>query len=298
MAKFIPKIKTIVISNSERLERSYTLSRVGQFDDAIAELKIVLHSNPRSFYAYLALGNIYFLQKSYGEALRCFQKTIELDPLTVEGFIKVGQVYLKLGHLDWAYEEFQSAINLDPKSVPAFLGIGRIFMQRTDYDRAEKIFQYALTMNPETIFIYLLLAEIYRKQQRWEEAVDKLQTVLKIQPRLAIAYGQLGRIYLEMRRYDRARTMFEEALQLNPFFIPSQLGFVETLIQSNELKAAAEFIEMLPDLYDPNSNTNANLRQIEQTKTAKDTPFDETHNFQQLWYVYAWLEQEPFLSNE
>jgi len=98
MAKFIPRVKKLGTGEDEKLKLSYALSKEGRFDEALIELEAVVQTSPKSIYAYLALGNIYLLQRRYDEALIQFQTITKLDPLLYEGPLKTATVHLRIGN--------------------------------------------------------------------------------------------------------------------------------------------------------------------------------------------------------
>lgn len=53
---------------------------LGQFEDASLYIKRALEVNPHSPNHHFTLGNIYYLQKDYPNALLCFEKSLQIDP--------------------------------------------------------------------------------------------------------------------------------------------------------------------------------------------------------------------------
>nr|2AVP_A Chain A, synthetic consensus TPR protein [Methanothrix harundinacea 6Ac] len=66
--------------------------------------------------AWYNLGNAYYKQGDYDEAIEYYQKALELDPRSAEAWYNLGNAYYKQGDYDEAIEYYQKALELDPRS--------------------------------------------------------------------------------------------------------------------------------------------------------------------------------------
>ena len=70
-----------------------TLSRTGQFDEAVEAYKHSIEKNPKATVAHFNLGLAYKNLNRMGEAAAAFEKTVELEPGNLDARYSLGSVY-------------------------------------------------------------------------------------------------------------------------------------------------------------------------------------------------------------
>ena len=119
------------------------------------------------------------------DAVRCWQRSIELDPgLAASAHAAIAAIAYEEGQLDVAAEHYRAAMQLDRDS----------------------------TVYP------VHLAEALIDQGKLDEAVELLAGLLKTQPKLMTASVLLGQAYLGLKQYDRARQHLEMGVAMGPEF--------------------------------------------------------------------------------
>src|SRR5262249_24708438 len=94
----------------------------GQFDRAIAELKLAVELDPVSPIIHADLGTVYMVARRYDEAIEQFRNALELDPQFYWAHRNLGSVLQLKGNPGEALVEYQRAseLNDDPR-VLAFV---------------------------------------------------------------------------------------------------------------------------------------------------------------------------------
>ncbi|MBO0331842.1 helix-turn-helix domain-containing protein [[Muricauda] lutisoli] len=68
-------------NDSESLEAAAEAHiALGEFEDATNYIKMALEVNPLSANHHFTIGNIHYLQQDYSKALKCFERSLEIDP--------------------------------------------------------------------------------------------------------------------------------------------------------------------------------------------------------------------------
>ena len=96
-----------------------TLSRLGRFDEAIAECKRAVELDPLSLAINADLGSIYYFARHYDEAIDQMRKTLEMDPGFYVAHWNLGRALEVKSALNAALGEYQKAraLNDDPSML-------------------------------------------------------------------------------------------------------------------------------------------------------------------------------------
>jgi tetratricopeptide (TPR) repeat protein len=97
--------------------RARTFIRMGQYDDAIGDLKTVVDLNPRYSPAYDNLGWLFMRRDKYDESLIHLNKSIELQPDSGWAHYMRSRIFFKKGDLQKALENAKTACKLDYKDA-------------------------------------------------------------------------------------------------------------------------------------------------------------------------------------
>ncbi len=113
-----------------------------------------LKNNPRDLMALERVGDILMIDdKNPQEALKYFNKIIEIAPNYSDGYFYAASAKEKLGDTEEAIRLFQKCMEIDPlgvlKGYDAPLRIGNIYLREKKWDKAEEYFKKALVINPK-----------------------------------------------------------------------------------------------------------------------------------------------------
>lgn len=188
----------------------------GRFQDAIRAYWESLRNNPNDAVAYKNLGIAYEAQQRYSEAIEQYQKAIELDPEYAHAYNNLGQAYARQRRYAEAIQQFRKAIAMDPTYARAHNGLGHVYYAQKQYSEAIEQFRRAIEIDPQYLNAYANLGNAYYAQQRYPEAIAKYQKALELNPKDAHAYANLGNVYFTQKRYEEAIRLYERAIELDP----------------------------------------------------------------------------------
>jgi tetratricopeptide (TPR) repeat protein len=111
------------ISAMNRLGVLY--AKYGHLDRAEVEFKQTLAQRPY-LPAILNLGNLYFIQDNWKEAMQYYQQALDIDPQNAHALLAIGKADQQLGKFDDLKQRYDQLKQLDPKlaSEYAYLGEG------------------------------------------------------------------------------------------------------------------------------------------------------------------------------
>jgi len=171
----------------------------------------------RDFRLWIAVANSFSLQKDYESAIKCLNRSIQINPHYAYSHVLVGQEFFSLEKFDKAKQCYQTAIELDPRSYNAYWGLGQIFLKQEEYGNAKFQFVKALEINPKSSIVRYSLALVALALKENDLAYQQLSIAIELNPKNAPAFCQKG--ILELTVYgktDLAKSTLEKALSLVP----------------------------------------------------------------------------------
>jgi tetratricopeptide (TPR) repeat protein len=130
------------------------------------ELASAYPSEPNVHYAYGYL--LAFLDQE--EAVKQFQKELELTPTHVPSMVQAAFLYLKMGQLDKSAELARRAMKLDPKNYAPHNILGRIFVEKGEVVRGIPELEAAGKLAPGHAGNHFNLAQAYQRAGRKADA--------------------------------------------------------------------------------------------------------------------------------
>ena len=92
----------------------WALTKMGQFDEGIAESKRAVELDPLSIPMNRNLGYTFYFARQYDQAIEQLQRTLELDPGFVPALAVLGSAYLQKSMYQEAFAEFEKALSIAP----------------------------------------------------------------------------------------------------------------------------------------------------------------------------------------
>ncbi len=134
---------------SKNSGQSTMYTEKGQSQESkIAAYQSVLKDNPDSLKALVGLGDLYFDNQRYQEAIDIFLKAEKIDPASVHIENDLGLLYLNTNNYKSAIEKFQKALKIDPTHTDSLYYIGLIHHYKGDNAQALQVFEQVLSSNP------------------------------------------------------------------------------------------------------------------------------------------------------
>lgn len=189
--------------------------REGRLDAAELEWRAVLASHPEMPSPWNYLGVVLAEKKQYAEAVRCFQRALELVPSSADAHLNLGAAYAEQERMDLAEIEFRAAISLSPLSVPAHNVLGKLYFDSERLRAAEEQFRQSLAVEP-SVAAYDYLGDIYLRSGDRGRAEAAFQQALALNASDSRAHFSLGGLYRSTGRAEEARREYLAGLEADP----------------------------------------------------------------------------------
>jgi len=134
----------------------------------------------------------------HNEALRTYDRVLELAPDEVRAYLGKADSYESLGKWDEALDTLQKAADLAPDNAEVQRQLGRLHCLQNHRDECIATLERAVEMEPDNEMGRYWLALAYQQtaDQGYERALQEYLEVLRLNPELARAHLALGNLYL------------------------------------------------------------------------------------------------------
>jgi tetratricopeptide (TPR) repeat protein len=223
---FIVCLSTIFCaSHQKRLQRERELSPKYQYD----------------------VGTLHLNNNDPDEAIKCFKRTIQLDPDFYLGYNSLGLAYLMKGELTTAEQYFYSCLDINPSFSEPHNNLGTVYQEMKLYDKAEHQFQIAIEdiRNPVKYLAYFNLARLYYLQNKDQEALDNIKIAIKMKSDFVQAYNLEGIIYEKAGKYSEAINSYMKALKISPNDLDLNYNLAVAYFKDNRYEEAKQIFERI-----------------------------------------------------
>jgi Flp pilus assembly protein TadD len=201
--------------------RGIELADRGWLDEAIKEFQKAIELDPSSAHAHDNLATVYSEKKLYRDALTEYLTAIRLEPDSATAHYNLA-CFLATHGQDMAVAEYGEAIHQDPEYPDAHLNLGLTYADQGKTEDAVKSLERAIALAPKDAFPRHELAAILMDEGDYRGAIGHLKEVVRLEADnfeawldLGICYAQKG-FYAEAERaYGKARGLQPDDLLLN-----------------------------------------------------------------------------------
>jgi tetratricopeptide (TPR) repeat protein len=194
-----------------------------QHDHAVEWLSRAIRQDPKPLYL-TTLGTALLLQGRGAEALKVFEKAIELKPDEAELWRNLGVALTELNRNDEAILSFQHALKLEPGLWDAANRAAILLHQAARFEDALVYLNLCDGLKPNHIQTLGLRSETLQGLQRHQEAFGDLERVHLLDPANADACNQMGNCLVALGRYDEASSLYDKAFALGRQARPEEQG--------------------------------------------------------------------------
>ncbi len=165
------------------LFKSDTFKSIEQrdFDPEIMEkkLKMILQENPEDPHVFYFLGEIYRSIDSE-QALKYYQTAIDKDPSIAAAYFGIGVIYDEQNKSDDALKMYEKAVNLSRWNQVFLDNLGDQYYQRKEYQKAIEQYELLLRLEGRFLVAYYTLSNAYRLTGNLEQARLDQERLIKL----------------------------------------------------------------------------------------------------------------------
>ena len=179
-----------------------------------AEKSLSLRENDVN--SQLLLGNIYFEQGKYDEAIEKYDEILKRNPQNAAIHYNKATALLKKGKEFAAIEHFEQAGAIDKIGEIAHRSYGRLgvlYTQRNSFENAEKYLRKAVDIRPQNAINRYNLGIAYLRQKKTNLALGEFTKAEEFGGKNSAMLENLGDAYLSLKDYDKSLAVYNKLLK-------------------------------------------------------------------------------------
>jgi len=201
---------------------------LADYSSADKWLTLALEWDPSDADSWYYLGRTKYSENRFEEAIRAFQKCLDLRRLFVLAADGLGLSQAGLGHTADAIASLQKALsmqeNFAQKTPEPYIDLGDILNQQARFDDALPLLQQAVTIAPRNVRAHEVLGKTYLNLNRLPEAQQELEAAVSIDPGLPALHYLLAQICRKAGQLDKAKSELERFQSLKAKEGPPKSG--------------------------------------------------------------------------
>lgn len=229
--------------------RSSAYLQLGNYNNALADIRQALQRDSTEGKYYRLLGEIYFSRQEYTRAITALQKghqeapndidlmlqlakyqlyvgeraeSIQLlddvlrkDVFNAEAYFLKGMLFKEIGDTAKAISGFQTAVEQNPRCYEAYMQLGLLLSKKKN-PLAIGYFRNALKIDSSSYEARYGIAMYYQEAGDYSKALEIYRQMILDFPQEKDAYYNIGYIHFQMDSIDRASRDFDRAIAVAP----------------------------------------------------------------------------------
>ncbi|MCR5157747.1 MAG: tetratricopeptide repeat protein [Prevotella sp.] len=190
--------------------------RLGMTDEALAELKMLIGSEPQNVNLMMLAASVAYMKEDYGEMTALCEQALEVDADHALAHLLYAKAELGQGNLVQGIARLTKTIVLDERLVEPRLLRGQTLLAMGDLKGAEDDVEWLTTYTEDNEDVLLLQARLTEAKGCHDEALAAYGRVIEVNPFQVDAYRERGRIRYYLGDKQGAKEDMEKVLELNP----------------------------------------------------------------------------------
>lgn len=200
----------------------------GRKDEFIQYSRDLLKLNPGKLRVRMELGELFYDEKRYEEAIMEFSEIKEKLDSYPKVHYQLARVYLAQNNLTKAKEMATRELELNPNLDSAHFIMGEIFRLSKDYREAILKYEKAISLNFRSVDALVSMAIVRLGQNYANEALELLSRALKEDLSNPQIHKLMGDAYRAAGQRALAKEKYEDYLKINP--VAPDKDLIESLI--------------------------------------------------------------------
>jgi tetratricopeptide (TPR) repeat protein len=190
------------------------LQELGENDESIAALRVVVQAEPLHANGWRALGDVLSKETRTAEAARAYAKYLELSTPGLEHLETASRA--ERSQLGTAENSLRQRLKAHPTDVVALKLLGNVYLRLSRHEQAEEQLSKALELAPQFTEARWLLVGTFVYRGNWKMALSMTETLLDEDPDNCDYLDTKAYSLLQLCEFDAASAAYESLLHKHP----------------------------------------------------------------------------------
>ncbi len=181
-----------------RTKLGIALAREGKLEEAEAQYRAALRTDPGHLEARNNLGNLLARRGELAEAIFHYTEVIKRRPSSAEAMNNLGNALVEAGRIEEGIARYRQAIELDPGFADGHTNLGLAFAREGKFNEAIEHYRRAIEVRPDNAAAFNNLGNALARQGKFREAISCFRETLRLDPAFTPARTNLERALGEM----------------------------------------------------------------------------------------------------
>lgn len=216
-------------------------SNAGHYSEAIKFFEKVLQLNPDYKDALIEKAFAHMQLNEYKEALNYYNQLLKLYPEDAQTYYGLGIIYDNLDNKDLSIQNFLEAIKRNEKNDLYYFELGRTYHKYDQRENAEQCFLKQISLNPSSVNVaksYNYIGYYALENQKFDEALNYYKSAVMHAPDNPDYLYNLGLTYYKLNQNELALQYFQKAVEKNPEDSDAYFYIGDLLEKQNNLPEA------------------------------------------------------------
>jgi len=152
-----------------------------------------------------------YASRNYTQAIKELQKIVERYPDDKEAFFTLGFIYYhSLQQSEEAVRHFNKAIEIDPLYKIVYNQLAYAYDDMGNFDKSIWAINQYIRIAPNEANPYDSRGDLYAYNGKMDQAIESYKKALEIKPEFYMSLSKLGSMYIFKREYARAESCYKE----------------------------------------------------------------------------------------
>jgi len=193
------------------------------------------------------MGLFYLNSGNIPEAIKALDKSIALSATNHLAWNALGLARAMSGEFEEAIRNYQKCLQISPRFSEAHNNLGTVYQELRFPDKAEA--EFKLAAQDETYMSrelpLLNLARLYYTQDKLDQAFENVQRALQLKPRFGLALNLKGLILEKKNDLGGAIVAYEQAVKAVPDDLTFNFNLAVACFKNGEYSRAKEVFEKI-----------------------------------------------------
>ena len=217
------------------------------YDNAILRFSQAISFNPQFILAYKYRAKAYEALEFYKEAVKDYDKCLELEPDNYEFYCDKANAMAEYDE-ESALTFFDKAIEINPKYIKAYNNRGRTYFSLdrkeegiADFEKAIELSNIIIKDKKAKAINYYYRGWALGKLNRTKEALADYHKSIKLNPNHFGSYFSRGYLYYNNGKYKKSLADFKRTIELDPNYFYSYFMVAGCLLELKQYEESLEF---------------------------------------------------------